>query len=74
MNSENNSQEKPQAPRPDGWVTAEEVAAHLQLSLGYVRKLTQQGALPHIRIGRRIRYRVSAVDEWMATGDSTREV
>lgn len=51
-----------------GWVTAQQVADHLQVSLGWIRKLTQNGVLPHHRIGRRVRYNLAEIDRWVADG------
>ena len=53
------------------WVTAQQVANHLQVSLGWIRKLTQNGSLPHHKIGRRVRYTLAEVDRWVADGANT---
>lgn len=56
---------------PAEWVTAQQVARHLQVSLGWIRKLTQNGSLPHHKIGRRIRYNLADIDRWVADGANT---
>lgn len=45
--------------------SASEVAAVTGLSLSMVRKLTKNGVIPHIKVGRRILYPVSALHEWI---------
>lgn len=45
--------------------SAAEVAKATGLSLSMVRKLTRTGEIPHIKVGRRILYPVSALNEWM---------
>ena len=45
--------------------SATEVAKATGLSLSMVRKLTRTGAIPHIRVGRRILYPILALNEWM---------
>lgn len=46
---------------------AKEVAEVIGLSVSTVRKLTREGELPHIRVGRRILYPVTAIHEWLLT-------
>ncbi len=45
--------------------SAAEVARVTGLSLSMVRKLTRTGEIPHIRVGRRILYPITALNEWM---------
>lgn len=44
---------------------AKEVAAVTGLGLPTVRKLTRKGEIPHIKVGRRVLYPVSALHEWL---------
>jgi len=54
------------APEPgDSLLTAEEVAALLQVTCSWVYAETRQSRIPHLRLGRYVRYRRSALDEWM---------
>ncbi|WP_295088975.1 helix-turn-helix domain-containing protein [Ruminococcus sp.] len=46
-------------------LSAAEVAAETGLSISTVRKLTRQGIIPHITVGRRILYPVTALHNWM---------
>ena len=46
-------------------VTAPVIAKCTGLSLSTIRKLTRNGKIPHVKIGRRIIYPVSAVNDWL---------
>lgn len=45
--------------------SAIEVAKITGLSLSTIRKQTRIGEIPHIRVGRRILYPVTAIHEWL---------
>ncbi|WP_019680728.1 helix-turn-helix domain-containing protein [Ruminococcus flavefaciens] len=45
--------------------TAAELAELTGLSISTIRKLTRKGNLPHVKVGRRIVYPVTAIHEWM---------
>jgi len=51
--------------RPDELLTADEVAAMLRMKRAWVYAETRRGALPHVRLGRYVRYRRSAVTAWV---------
>jgi excisionase family DNA binding protein len=44
---------------------ASEVAELLQVTTGWVYAETRRGGLPHIRLGRYVRYRRSAIQAWL---------
>lgn len=46
-------------------LTAQEVAAQTKLRTKYIYEVTKRGDLRGIPIGRYLRYRQSAVDEWL---------
>jgi excisionase family DNA binding protein len=46
-------------------LTAAEVAERLAVPVGWVREHTRSGAIPHIRLGRYIRYVDDDVDAWV---------
>ena len=46
-------------------LTEKELAERLGLSPWTIRKWRLQGGLPHIQVGRRIFYRLEAVEAWM---------
>ena len=46
-------------------LSASEVSEQTGVSLSLVRKLTRSGEIPHIKVGRRILYPVSGVEDWL---------
>jgi excisionase family DNA binding protein len=49
----------------DRLLTADEVAAILHVTKSWVYDQTRQHRMPHVRLGRYVRYRRSAVDRWI---------
>jgi excisionase family DNA binding protein len=49
----------------DGLLTAEEVASLLQVTPAWVYAETRRRRIPHIRLGRYVRYRPFALQAWM---------
>ena len=49
----------------NGFITAKEVSAWLKISLPWVRKLTQEKRMPHIRLGARVLYRPEEIEAWV---------
>lgn len=49
-------------------LTADQVAARWQVSPAQVYRLTREGRLPTVRIGRYYRYRLAGVEDFEATG------
>lgn len=47
-------------------LTAGEVAALLQVTRSWVYEQTRRNRMPHVRLGRYVRYRRSAVEAWIA--------
>jgi excisionase family DNA binding protein len=58
----------PGAPRigTDALLTADEVAALLQVTKAWVYAETRAKRIPHVPLGRYVRYRRSAVVQWIA--------
>lgn len=54
-----------QAPVRGDLLTAEEVAALLRVTPAWVYAETRQHRIPHIRLGRYVRYRSEAIFLWM---------
>jgi excisionase family DNA binding protein len=52
----------------DGYLTVNEIAEHLKLNPQTVRNWIDQGRLPAVRIGRRVRIRRADVDRLLAQG------
>lgn len=48
-------------------LTAGEVAALLQVTRSWVYEQTRRNRMPHVRLGRYVRYRRSAVEAWIAS-------
>lgn len=49
----------------NGFMTAKEVSVWLKISLPWVRKLTQEKRIPHVRIGSRVLFRPEEVEAWI---------
>lgn len=54
-------------------LTADELAARWQVQTSQVYRLTREGALPTVRLGRYYRYRLAAVEEFEVGGGATNE-
>jgi excisionase family DNA binding protein len=54
-------------PSFDEVITANEVAALLRMTAAWVYAETRCNRIPHMRLGRYVRYRRSAIESWMAT-------
>jgi excisionase family DNA binding protein len=52
-------------PTNDQLLTADEVAAFMRVTRAWVYAETRRNALPHLRLGRYVRYRRSAIEQWM---------
>jgi len=52
----------------DRLLTAEELAARWQVKTSHVWRLTREGRLPVVELGRYKRYRMQAVQEFEASG------
>jgi excisionase family DNA binding protein len=46
-------------------LTADEVAEMLSVPTSWVRESTRSGAMPHVRLGRYVRYDPQAVEAWL---------
>jgi len=49
----------------DGYLTAKEVAAFVQLSLQTIRRYTMNKKIPFHKIDRAVRYKKSEIEEWV---------
>ena len=50
------------------WVNLEDIAEHLSLSQDTVRTWIKEGKLPAYKAGKRYKFKLSEVDEWVRTG------
>lgn len=51
----------------DRLVDAQGVADRLGVPVSWVRDQTRSGAIPHLRLGRYVRFDLEDVDEWLQT-------
>ena len=49
----------------DRLLTAEDVAELMRVTRAWVYAETRRNAIPHLRLGRYVRYRRSAIEAWM---------
>jgi excisionase family DNA binding protein len=53
-------------------MTIDELAAYLQVAKSTLYKLAQEGKVPGQKVGKHWRFSREAIDEWLASGSSTR--
>lgn len=51
---------------PSALLTADEVAALLRVTPGWVYAQTRADRIPHVRLGRYVRFRRDAIEQWVA--------
>ena len=56
----------PMTPASGALLDAAGAADYLNMSLGWVRLKTQSGELPHVQLGRRVRYRREDLDRYIS--------
>ena len=54
----------------DRLLTAPEVAEILAVAPGWVREHTRTGQIPHLRLGRHVRYRRAGIEQWLTEQES----
>jgi len=59
---------EPENTTPEKWVNLEDIAEHLSLSIDTVRAWVKEGKLPVYRAGKRYKFKISEVDEWVRKG------
>jgi excisionase family DNA binding protein len=55
---------------PEKWSSLEEIAEHLGLSKDTIRNWIKKGVIPHRRIGKQYKFKISEVDAWVDSGKS----
>lgn len=58
----------PKNTMPEKWVNLEDIAVYLSMSEDTVRTWIKEGKLPFYRVGKRYKFKISEVDEWIRTG------
>jgi excisionase family DNA binding protein len=59
---------EPENTTPEKWVNLEDIAKHLSLSMDTVRTWVKESKLPVYRAGKRYKFKISEVDEWVREG------
>jgi excisionase family DNA binding protein len=59
---------EPENVSPEKWVNLEDIAVHLSMSEDTVRTWVKESKLPFYRVGKRYKFKISEVDEWVRTG------
>ncbi|MGE5235820.1 MAG: helix-turn-helix domain-containing protein [Acidobacteriota bacterium] len=65
MSTENGSATRLADEDPRTLLTAEEVAERLRVTKCWIYAEVRAGRLPHVRLGRYVRFRVAAIDSWI---------
>jgi excisionase family DNA binding protein len=55
---------------PEKWSSLEEIAEHLGVSKDTIRNWIKKGVIPHRRIGKQYKFKISEVDAWVESGKS----
>ena len=59
---------EPENAAPEKWVNLEDIAEHLSLSTDTVRTWAKKGKPPVYRAGKRYKFKITEVDEWVRKG------
>lgn len=59
---------EPETIMPEKWVNLEDIAIHLSMSEDTVRTWIKEGKLPFYRVGKRYKFKISEVDDWIRAG------
>jgi len=49
----------------DKLLTVEEIAEYLSLKPSTIYQWTHQGSIPHVKLGNRVRFKVSQIERWL---------
>lgn len=49
----------------DKLLTVEEIAEYLSLKPSTIYQWTHQGFIPHLKLGNRVRFKVSQIERWL---------
>jgi excisionase family DNA binding protein len=55
--------------KPEPWITAKEAAQHLGFAVGTMYNMAAANEIPHRKLGRALRFRVSELDAWIEARD-----
>lgn len=54
--------------QPEKWVNLEDIAEHLSVSKDTVRNWIKNGKIPYYKAGKRYKFKISEVDEYVRLG------
>ncbi len=57
---------------PEKWSSLEDVANHIGVSKDTIRNWIKKEAIPHRRIGKQFKFKLSEVDAWVESGESAK--
>lgn len=57
---------------PEKWSSLEEISEHLGVSKDTIRNWIKKNIIPHHRIGKQFKFRISEVDAWVESGQSAK--
>ena len=55
---------------PEKWSSLEDIAEHLGVSKDTIRNWIRKDVIPHKRVGKQFKFRISEVDKWVESGES----
>lgn len=55
---------------PEKWSSLEEIAEHIGVSKDTIRNWIKKDVIPHRRIGKQYKFKISEIDEWVDSGKS----
>ena len=53
---------------PEKWVNLKDVAVYLSMSEDTVRTWIKEDKLPFYRVGKRYKFKISEIDDWIRSG------
>ena len=53
---------------PEKWVNLKDVAVYLSMSEDTVLTWIKEGKLPFYRVGKRYKFKISEIDDWIRSG------
>lgn len=53
---------------PERWLNLEEISKHFDISKDTVRAWIKKGTIPHDKVGRQYKFKISEVDAWIESG------
>jgi excisionase family DNA binding protein len=56
---------------PEKWSSLDEIAKHLGVSKDTIRNWIKKDLIPHHRIGKQYKFRISEVDVWVESGKAS---